>query len=193
MHRAIMIAAAIAMATPASARTPRIGQPAPPATIVTYDGEKLSLADLRGQVVVLNFWATWCGPCKAELPLLDAAATQTRSRGLRVFAVATEDSVAPAYLKKLGAVLSFPLVRRMRGNYGMIDGAVPTNYVIDRAGVVRYASAGAFTVQTINEVLLPLLREPAPADAAPTPERNPGTGYLFRPSTGTHGTLVSAK
>ena len=165
MHRAIMIAAAIAAATPAAARAPRVGQPAPPATIVTYDGQKLSLADLRGQVVVLNFWATWCGPCKAELPLLDAAAAQARARGLRVFAVATEDSVAPSYLKKLAAVLSFPLVRRMRGSYDMIDNAVPTNYVIDRAGVVRYASAGAFTVESINATLLPLLREPPPADA----------------------------
>ena len=151
------------LATPAAARTPKVGEPAPPATITTYDGQKITLADLKGQVVVLNFWATWCGPCRAEMPLLDAAARQKADKGLRVFAVATEVSVPPIYLKKLAAALAFPLVRRMRGNYDAIGSAVPTNYVIDRAGIVRYAQAGAFTPESMNATLLPLLREAAPA------------------------------
>ncbi len=150
------------LATPAAARTPKVGEPAPPATITTYDGQKITLADLKGQVV-LNFWATWCGPCRAEMPLLDAAARQKADKGLRVFAVATEVSVPPIYLKKLAAALAFPLVRRMRGNYDAIGSAVPTNYVIDRAGIVRYAQAGAFTPESMNATLLPLLREAAPA------------------------------
>ena len=160
---ALLCAAAISASAPA--RTPKVGQPAPPATITTYDGEKISLADLRGQVVVLNFWATWCVPCRAELPLLDAAAAQKRDKGLRIFAVATEDSVPPASLQKFAAALSFPLVRRMRGDYGPIGGAVPTNYVIDRAGIVRYAKAGAFSIESMNATLMPLVREPPPTDS----------------------------
>lgn len=163
-----------ALATPAPARTPRIGELAPRAVITTYGGERVELAQLRGQVVVLNFWATWCAPCLAELPLLDAAAAQKRDRGLRIFAVATEDSVPPYRLKALANSLSFPLARRMRGNYEPIGGALPTNYVIDRAGVVRYATAGAFTPETINAVLLPLLREPPPADAPSADAAVPG-------------------
>lgn len=155
------------MAAPAAARTPRVGEVAPPVDLVTYDKQRVSMADLKGQVVVLNFWATWCGPCKAELPLLDAAAEQKKDKGLRVFAVATEDSVAPYYLKQFAAALHFPLVRRIHGKYDVIGGAVPTNYVIDRAGIVRYAQAGAFDAATINSVLLPLLREAPPADATP--------------------------
>ena len=170
MRRAILFATAIAIAasTAAAARTPKVGEPAPPATITTYDGQKISLAELKGQVVVLNFWATWCVPCRAELPLLNAAARQKADNGLRVFAIATEDSVPPQYLKQLAANLSFPLVRRMRGAYDVIGNAVPTNYVIDRAGIVRYAQAGAFTTESMNATLIPILREPPPA-AAPAP------------------------
>lgn len=157
------------LTTPVTARTPQVGERAPPVNLVTYDQQRISLTDLKGRVVVLNFWATWCGPCRAEMPLLDAAAEQKKDKGLRVFAVATEDSVPPVYLKKLAAALHFPLVRRLKGKYELIGNALPTNYVIDRAGIVRYARAGAFDAQTINNVLLPSLREPPPAaDPAPT-------------------------
>lgn len=171
--RTLTLVAATLLATRAAARTPRVGEVAPPVDLVTYDKQRISLADLKGQVVVLNYWATWCGPCRAEMPLLDAAAAQKKDKGLRIFAVATEDSVPASYLKAFAAALHFPLVRRIKGKYDVIGGAVPTNYVIDRAGIVRYAQAGAFDAQTINSVLLPLLREAPPADAAGVPAATP--------------------
>ena len=77
----------------------------------------------------------------------------------------TEDSVPNDKLKPLQARLAMPLLRRFSGPYGDL-GAIPTNYVIDRAGVVRYAKAKAFTLDELNALLIPLLREPIPAAAA---------------------------
>lgn len=130
------------------------------------DGTKVRLADLRGQVVVINFWATWCVPCRTELPTLDAFYKARKDVGLRVFAVTTEDSLPLFQLKKLFAVMHMSPVRRLSGPYRDL-GALPTNYVIDRAGRVRYAKTGAFDLDDLNAVVTPLLREPAPAAAAP--------------------------
>ena len=144
------------------ARGPLIGQPAPDFQLTLVDGSKVSLDQLKGDVVVLNFWATWCGPCKHELPLLDAYYNAQKNTGLKVFAVTTEDSLPLYQLKKLFAVMHIPAVRRIKGPYGVLEG-VPTNYVIDRDGIVRYAKADAFTLDELNTVLVPLLREPVPA------------------------------
>jgi peroxiredoxin len=145
--------------------TPKVGAPAPGFELHTFEGKKVTLKDLRGQVVVLNFWATWCAPCKVELPLLDAYYNIQRKFGLQVFAIATEDSVSPDRLRPLEKALSITLVRRLYGPYDIIGNAVPTNYVIDRQGVVRYAKAGAFTLDVLNSLFIPLLQEPGPDDA----------------------------
>jgi cytochrome c biogenesis protein CcmG/thiol:disulfide interchange protein DsbE len=83
--------------------------------------------------------------------------------------VTTEGSVAPFLLKPLAARLRMKLARRMRGNYAPLAG-LPTNYVIDRAGVLRYAEAGAFDLDSLNALLVPLLNErtppPPPAETA---------------------------
>jgi cytochrome c biogenesis protein CcmG/thiol:disulfide interchange protein DsbE len=144
----------------AATKTPVVDQPAPDFQVTTFDGEKLSLADLKGQVVVLNFWATWCGPCKRELPLLEAYYRAQQQAGLRVLAIATENSLSPYQLKPLAKVLTIPMIKRFKGNYGDIK-ELPTNFVIDRKGVLRYAEAGGFTRETMIEVLGPLLEENA--------------------------------
>ncbi|SDA16039.1 TlpA disulfide reductase family protein [Sphingomonas sp. NFR15] len=149
------------------AKAPEVGGQAPPFELTLVDGTKVSSADLRGQVVVLNFWATWCVPCKQELPTLDAYYAVTSKYGLRVFAVTTEDSVPLSQLKRLFAAMHIAPVRKVRGPYATMSG-VPTNYVIDRTGRLRYARAGAFDLDALNALLIPLLKEPAPPAAAPT-------------------------
>jgi cytochrome c biogenesis protein CcmG, thiol:disulfide interchange protein DsbE len=151
------------------AAKPKVDQPAPPFTLTLMDGTKIKSDQLRGNVVVLNFWATWCAPCREELPTLDVYAKLRAKYGLRVFAVATEDSASPYSMRKLFAALSLTPVRRISSPYDIIDGGVPTNYVIDRAGRVRYAKAAAFDLDSLNEILTPLLREPAPAETTPPP------------------------
>jgi cytochrome c biogenesis protein CcmG, thiol:disulfide interchange protein DsbE len=146
---------------------PKVGQPAPDFTVTTFGGKTVKLADLKGDVIILNFWATWCGPCRNELPLLEAYFRIEADSGFQVLAVATEDSVSDAQLKPLAAKLTIPFVKRMRGPYHELDG-VPTNYVIDRTGKLVYAKAGAFDLDSLNALIIPLLNQPVP-EAPPAP------------------------
>jgi cytochrome c biogenesis protein CcmG/thiol:disulfide interchange protein DsbE len=163
---AVLALLAVFIAGPAGAGKPQIGQPAPDFKVTLLDGKQLTLADFKGEVLVINYWATWCGPCRRELPLLDAYYKVQGQYGLRVLFVTTDDSAPLSMLKPLAKVMSAPLARRFQGPYGILN-AVPTNYVIDRRGVVRYAKAGAFDVDLLNDLLVPLLREPALEDPAP--------------------------
>jgi len=173
MVRALVLASLL-LASPAAAHTPKVGELAPDFTLTLIDGSKVSLSDLKGQVIVLNFWATWCGPCRNELPLLDAYYHVQKPTGLSVFAVEDQDEASiPLYkLKPLLAKLTMPSARKIKGDYAPLEG-FPTNYVIDRAGVIRYAKAAAFDLDTLNAVLVPLLREAAPAGGA-----TPASGKL---------------
>jgi peroxiredoxin len=141
----------------AAPKRPIIDVAAPDFQVTTVDGRTLSLADFKGQVLVINFWATWCAPCKRELPMLDSYYRIQQQAGLRVLAVTTENSLPLSKLKSLSAALAIPMVREFKGAYGPLKG-VPTNYVIGRDGVLRYAKAGALTVDKMNAILVPLLR-----------------------------------
>ena len=155
-------------AAPAVAARAKVGQPAPPFTVVTFGGDQVSLEDLRGQVVVLNYWATWCGPCRVELPVLNDYYRRHPRRDLKIFAITIDNTVSPTKLKPLAAQLTFPLIARLTGGgYGTVRGAVPTSYVIDRAGVVRYAQAGSFSAASFEKVVGPLLAEPPPRRPSP--------------------------
>ena len=151
----------IGAAAPPS-RTLKVGEPLPPVELTLLDGTRVNSVDLRGQVVVLNFWATWCVPCRTELPLLDSYYRVMERKGLRVYAITTESSLPLSKLKPLFAAMAIPSVRKVRGISTDVP-AVPTNYVIDRAGIIRNTKAGAFDLQTLNAILIPLLNERPPA------------------------------
>ena len=138
--------------------TPAVDAAAPDFQITTYDGRKLALADFKGQVVVLNFWATWCGPCNRELPLLEDYHRRQHANGLVILAVATEDSLTPFQLRPLAKILTLQMVKRFKGDYGDIK-YLPTNFVIDRKGILRYAKSGGFTPESLDQVLGPLIAE----------------------------------
>jgi cytochrome c biogenesis protein CcmG, thiol:disulfide interchange protein DsbE len=155
--------AAIALAGPAAAA--RVGRPAPGFTLTTLDHQRFSLADLKGKVVVLNFWATWCTPCKAELIAMNNYARAHPNEGLAIFAIKTDDYPATK-LRDLEKALPFPVVEDFRSwDYGKINGEVPSSWVIDRTGVLRLKQAGAFNEDSLDTTISPLLAEPASAPA----------------------------
>ncbi len=148
---------------PARANDLRVGAPAPPATLVTLDGEKLSTASLLGQVVVLTFWATWCTPCRDELPLLSRYAAEHARSGLRVlgFTLDTDENLRD--VRSVAATLSFPsglLTRSSAPGYGRIW-RIPVNFTIDRAG--RLVDDGwkdkqpTWTAERLERIVTPLL------------------------------------
>lgn len=143
------------------AKTPTPGHPAPPFTLTTFDKRKVTLAEMKGKVIVINYWATWCAPCKAEMPMMHGYFLANQARGLEMFGVTTEDSVPKAQLKKVSDILSYPLSNRMSAGYGAIDNAVPSTYIIDRKGIVRHVKKGAFTDREFKAAVDPLLAEGA--------------------------------
>jgi len=153
----MMCFAALTCAAAAAAGEPVVGQAAPDFQVATADGKVLTLADFKGEVLVLSFWATWSAPCKRELPLLDSYYRIQEKSGLRVLAVTTEDPVPPRKLQAAVATLAMPVVQRFKGDYLPVK-AIPTNYVIDREGILRYAKAAAWTLDDLNAILVPLLR-----------------------------------
>lgn len=173
----MMVAMAIALSPAHAAEKPVVGNVAPAFELNMVDGGKIALADLKGQVVVLNFWATWCVPCRKELPTLDAYYALNAKHGLKVYAITTEGSVPISHLKKLFAALHIPSARRIKGPYGPLTG-VPTNFVIDRAGKLRYAKSGAFDLNDLNRLLVPLLNEEEPQTTAAldAPHNRPDSG-----------------
>ncbi|MGN5373693.1 TlpA family protein disulfide reductase [Sphingomonas hankookensis] len=156
------LVAALLSIAPAAAKELKVGQPAPPIELTLADGTTTTLAEHRGEVILVNFWATWCVPCRVELPLLDAYYRKVSRHGARVFAVTTEGSVPIYRMKALFAALAITPAKGIRGITRSVP-AVPTNYIIDRRGIVRYAKAGAMDLDDLNRELIPLLNEPVPA------------------------------
>ena len=121
---------------PARAR-PQVGEVAPDFTIRLLDGSKRKLADYRGKVLVINYWATWCGPCKAEMPMMDEFRRIYSKYGFEILGVLTRDRISKRKLRPLAGAISYPLATWRSGRYGLVKDSLPTTYVIGRKGKVR--------------------------------------------------------
>lgn len=118
--------------------------PAPDFTLQSSTGENVRLAEQRGKVVMLNFWASWCGPCRKEMPLLDAMYQRYSSAGFVLYGVNVEEDNTDAkkLLKELG--VTFPVLFDTESKASSLYNvdAMPTTVVIDKKGQVRYVNRG---------------------------------------------------
>ena len=139
------------------------GEMAPPAELVTLDGQHITTRDLHGYTVILTFWATWCEPCQQELPLLSRYAAAHQGQGLKVLGFCLDASDDLDKVRRLAKQLSFPvglLEQSTARGYGRIW-RIPVSFVIDRNGVLRYngwkVSQPAWSEASLKQVVEPLL------------------------------------
>ncbi len=137
---------------------------APDFTLKTLAGDQFSMRGQRGRVVVLNFWATWCPPCRKEIPDFIALQTEYESKGLVIAGISLDEegeSVVRPFADEID--INYPVMVDQKGVsdlYGPIMG-LPSTFVIDRKGIVRYFAPGMLSREALEPVLEKLLNEEA--------------------------------
>ena len=140
-----------------------VGQPAPDFALKSASGANLRLSEFRGDVVMINFWATWCGPCRQEMPLLDELYSTYQRVGFNLLGVNIDDDSGKAMnmIAELG--VSFPVLfdtRKEVSKLYAVD-AMPATIIVDRDGRVRHVHHGykpGYEQDYLNEIRS-LLRE----------------------------------
>jgi cytochrome c biogenesis protein CcmG, thiol:disulfide interchange protein DsbE len=145
---AVLAAGCATAGAGASGGGPHVGAPAPEITVQSLSGKAITVSSLRGKVVLLDVWASWCGPCKKELPVLDAMAGRLRRRGVQVLAVSIdqerENMLRFLADQKPAERWALTIAHDPAGQIAdrLQPDKMPTSYVIDRAGIIRYVNSG---------------------------------------------------
>ena len=157
---AALLGAYLLTMTPTQSPT-AIGNPAPDFAVADLDGNPIRLADLRGRPVVVNFWASWCGPCVEEFPLLREAAADHAADGLVVIGIVWDDrsEAARDFMVRNGATWAAAMdpgqqVSRAYGTLGP-----PETYFIDRDGIIRGRQIGQISAASLDEKLAAIIEE----------------------------------
>lgn len=146
--------------TGGSPDSPIVGRLAPAFDLQTLDAQRVSLAGFRGSPLVINFWASWCIPCREEAPMLTAADKEFGPQGLRIIGIVYQDTVENArdFMRRYGQ--TYPGLVDPEGrtaiDYGVLG--IPETFFVDRAGIVRSRQVGALTVDDLRrqvEAILP--------------------------------------
>ena len=140
----LLLASVLALVAPNLVLAAEVGKSAPDFTLKSLGGKNLKLSEMAGNVVLINFWASWCGPCREEMPLLNALHKKYEPLGFTVFGVNVEEDVkaAKGFLKNFP--VDFPVLldntNQVSKQYKVI--AMPTTVVVDRDGNMRYLHQG---------------------------------------------------
>jgi cytochrome c biogenesis protein CcmG/thiol:disulfide interchange protein DsbE len=137
-------------------------KPAPTFMLPDADGRAVNLADLRGKVVIVNFWATWCGPCKVEIPWFIEFNERFHDRSFTVVGISMDEdgwkSVRP-YLRQRG--VSYPVVlgsEQLANAYGGVE-ALPSTFLVDKTGKIAFAHSGLVSKATYEGEIMRLIAE----------------------------------
>jgi len=139
-----------------------VGQPAPPLVVAEIDGQPFDLGALRGKVVVVNYWATWCPPCREEMPALDAFYRQYHARGVEMIGLSADRPRDRDAARKMMQSYGYPaaMMKDAKPNGFGAPESLPVTYVIDAEGVVRAKLEPDQTIVTeksLADLVLPLL------------------------------------
>jgi len=133
-----------ALASLSLAASDLAGQPAPDFALKSASGENLRLSEYRGDVVMINFWATWCGPCRQEMPLLDELYVRYQRVGFNLLGINIDDDTGRAMkmIDELG--VTFPVLFDSRKEVSKLYdvAAMPVTLLVDREGRIRYVHHG---------------------------------------------------
>ena len=145
-----------------SAVPAKVSYQAPTLALVDLQGEKRSLAELRGQVVLVNLWATWCPPCQAEMPVLQSYFQAHRGQGFLVVGVEDGEPAADvkAFVQNYG--MTFPIwldPGHQATDHAFKTPNLPSSYVVDRHGLVRLAWFGAISEENLERYVTPTIEE----------------------------------
>ena len=139
----------------------RVGDAAPAFVLADLDGNPVRLADLRGRPVIVNFWASWCGPCRREFPLLTSAAAEHRGDDLAVVGIVFRDGseAARVFMARMGATWPTAMDPReaVATRYGVLW--PPDTFFIDRDGVVVQRQIGELSAADLERGLARIMRE----------------------------------
>jgi len=136
--------------------------PAPELTLTDLDGITHSLVDYQGQVVLVNLWATWCPPCKEEMPTLDAYYNKYRNKGFVIIAINDGDPTPDVLQFTKDYELTFPVW--LDPTYMATEDVfktlnLPSSYVIDKNGIVRLQWVGAISNKMLEKFVTPIIKE----------------------------------
>jgi cytochrome c biogenesis protein CcmG, thiol:disulfide interchange protein DsbE len=142
---------------------PGVGQPAPALVVPELDGHVFDLKALRGRVVIVNFWATWCAPCRAEMPRLDAFYRRYHAQGFELLGMSVDDKTDAPAVQKIMKSFSYPaaLAADAKINGFGAPVAVPLTWIIDARGTirVRLLAGNAVTEAALEQQVVPLLQQ----------------------------------
>lgn len=143
----------------ATAGPAEIGQPAPGFELQSLSGAKISLDDYQGDVVVLNFWATWCPPCRAEMPGIQEVYAQYKGKGLTVLGINAHEEKSLVNEFVFASELTFPVLldaQSIAMNRYQASG-LPTTVIIDRNGMITHMQSGPLTAPQLEALIQPHL------------------------------------
>ncbi len=167
----------------------RVGFLAPTFSLDRLDGGRSSSAEFRGKVVLLNFWATWCGPCRAEMPSLEALSHEFPSQDFVVVGISSDyegAQIVQPFMESFGLTFPILLDPEMAVNDRFEVRAIPASIVLDRQGVIRYKFFGAMDWSTLKnrDLVRSLVAESGPpSDPGPAQPR----GQADQPHAGGAG------